>query len=384
MSEPLGVSGASARDGDGLAAPAPRRVSAHRFAPGLGGRAAVAGWGIAVPERRVTNHDWARRVDTSDAWIVERTGIRERRVAGEGETTASLAIEAGANAIKSADLSPGDIGLCIVATVTPEQPVPATASFVQEGLGIRGGAFDVDAACAGFVYGLVVGSALLSTGVLEAVLVIGSETLSRIADPEDRSTCVLFGDGAGAVVLTPSSVPSRRRRRADDRSRSRREGNTLDGPGLLAWDLGCDGSAASLLAVPAGGSRLPTTLETVAGGQHWLKMEGQEVFRRAVRAVVDSAASTLRQAGYTSDDVDLFIPHQANVRIIEAAASRLGVPPERTFVNIDRYGNTSAASIPLALAEAADSGRIPPGGLVLLSGFGAGMSWASALLGWRS
>jgi 3-oxoacyl-[acyl-carrier-protein] synthase-3 len=351
------------------------RPAPHPFSPGFGGRPAIAGWGVAIPDQRVTNEDWAQRVATSDEWIVERTGIRERRVAGPGETTASLAMEAGAEAIKRADLSPADIGCCIVATVTPEQPVPATASFVQDGLGLRGGAFDVDAACSGFVYALVVGAAMLSTGTLEAVLVIGSETLTRIADPEDRSTCVLFGDGAGAVVLTPATG-SRGRTGAPAVDAVRTES------GLLSWDLGCDGSAAGLLHVPAGGSRMPTTLETVAGGQHWLKMEGQEVFRRAVRAVVESSLGTLRQVDMTPDDVDLFVPHQANLRIIEAAASRLGIPPERTFVNIDRYGNTSAASIPIALAEAAESGRLRPGGLVLLSGFGAGMSWASALVRW--
>ena len=344
----------------------------HRFRPAPGGRAAVAGWGIAIPEKVVTNHDLTQRVDTSDAWIVDRTGIRERRVAGPSQTTASMAIEAGAAAIKLADLSPTDIGICIVATCTPEQPIPATASFVQDGLGLRCGAFDLDAACAGFVYALVVGSGLLSTGGLDAVLVIGSETLSRVADPDDRSTCVLFGDGAGAVVLVPEgSGPAGPHRP-----------NGTDGAGLLAWDLGCDGSAAPLLAIPAGGSRLPVSPETVAAGQHFLKMEGQEVFRRAVRAVVDSGAATMAQAGVTAADVDLFVPHQANLRIIDAAASRLGIPPERTFVNIDRYGNTSAASIPIALAEAADGGRLHPGDLVLMSGFGAGMSWASALLRW--
>jgi 3-oxoacyl-[acyl-carrier-protein] synthase-3 len=331
--------------------------------------AAIAGWGIAVPEQRVTNADWAAVVDTSDAWIVERTGIRERRVAGPDETTATLAIEAGAAAIKAADLTPADIGCCIVATVTPEQPIPATASFVQEGLGLRGGAFDVDAACAGFVYGLVTGSAMLATSHLQAVLVIGSETLSRIADPADRSTCVLFGDGAGAVVMVP--VPA-----------GRGPGAGGAAPGLLAWDLGCDGSAAGLLAIPAGGSRRPTTAETVAAGDHWLKMEGQEVFRRAVRAVVESARATMERAGVTAEQVGLFVPHQANIRIIEAAAVRLGIPMDRTFVNIDRYGNTSAASIPLALAEAADAGRLLSGDLVLMAGFGAGMSWASALVRW--
>jgi 3-oxoacyl-[acyl-carrier-protein] synthase-3 len=337
----------------------------QRFLAPPGRRAAVAGWGIAVPDARLTNEDWAQRVDTNDAWIVERTGIRERRVAGPGETTASMAIEAGAAAIKAADLTPADIGACLVATVTPEQPIPFTGAFVQEGLGLRCGAFDLDAACSGFVYGLVVGSSLLATGAMDAVLVIGSETLLRITDWSDRSTCVLFGDGAGAVVLTPNQ--------SDDAD---------GGPGLLAWDLGCDGSAAHLLSVLAGGSRLPTTGETVAAGSHFLRMEGQEVFRRAVRAIVESAAGTLDQAGVGVADVALFIPHQANIRIIEAAAARLGFPPERTFKNIERYGNTSAASIPIALAEAADAGLLQPGDLVLMSGFGAGMSWASALLRW--
>ncbi|MFN2502708.1 MAG: beta-ketoacyl-ACP synthase III [Acidimicrobiales bacterium] len=341
----------------------------QRFLAPPGRRAAIAGWGIAVPEARLTNQDWAERVDTSDEWIRERTGIQERRVAGPGETTATLAIEAGAAAIKRADLTPADIGACVVATCTPEQPIPFTGAFVQEGLGLRCGAFDVDAACSGFVYGLVVGSSLIAAGALDSVLVIGSETLLRITDWTDRSTCVLFGDGAGAVVLKPSGAAGGAPSGPDD-------------PGLLAWDLGCDGSAAHLLTVLAGGSRLPTSAETMAAGDHFLRMEGQEVFRRAVRAIVESAAGTLLQADVTPDQVDLFIPHQANIRIIEAAATRLGISPERTFKNIERYGNTSAASIPLALAEAADAGRLAPGDLVLLSGFGAGMSWASALIRW--
>ncbi len=321
--------------------------------------AAIRGWGTAVPARRVTNDELAQTVDTNDAWIVDRTGIRERRVAGEGETTASLAIEAGAAAIKRADLVPSQIGCCIVATCTPEQPLPATASFVQDGLGMRGAAFDLDAACAGFVTALVVGASLIGSGAMEAVLVIGSETISRLVDWEDRSTCVLFGDGAGAVVLTPSTTP-----------------------GLLAWDLGCDTSAISLLGVRAGGSRWPIDAQAIAERQHLIFMEGQEVFRRAVRALVDSAATTIDRAGLTPDDIALFIPHQANVRIMEAAAVRLGIPMERAFVNIDRYGNTSAASVPLALAEAADAGRLAPGDRVLVSGFGAGMSWATAIVHW--
>ncbi len=331
----------------------------QQFVAVPGRRAAIAGWGIAVPEGRLTNEDWAARVETNDAWIRERTGIRERRVAGDGETTATLAIEAGAAAIKQADLTPADIGACVIATCTPDQPIPFTGAFVQEGLGLRCGAFDVDAACSGFVYAIVVGASLLSTAGLDSVLVVGSETLLRVADWSDRSTAVLFGDGAGAVVLTPATDA-----------------------GLLAWDFGCDGSAAHLLSIAAGGSKLPTSADTIAAGQHYLRMEGQEVFRRAVRAIVDSAAGTLAEAGLTPDDVALFVPLQGNVRIIDAAATRLGIPSERTFCNIDRYGNTSAASVPNALAEAADSGRLKPGDIVLMSGFGAGMSWASAIVRW--
>ena len=298
-------------------------------------------------------------LDTTDEWIVERTGIRERRVAGPGETTATLAVEAATHAIKRAGLVPADIDLMIIATVTPEQPIPHTGAFVGETLGLQCGSFDMNAACAGFVYELVVGASMLQMGY-DHVLLIGAETLSRIIDPEDRTTTVLFGDGAGAAVLAP----------------------TRETPGVLAWDLGCDGSAAGLLEVPAGGSRLPASAATVENREHYLKMAGQEVFRRAVRAVVESATLTLERAGVDASDVAWFVPHQANGRIIDAAANRLGFEPERTLVNIDRYGNTSSASIPLALFEAVDDGRVHDGDLVLCSGFGAGMTWASALLRW--
>jgi 3-oxoacyl-[acyl-carrier-protein] synthase-3 len=324
-------------------------------------RACISGWGTAVPEQRVTNADLEQRVDTTDAWIVERTGIRERRVAAPSDSTGSMAIEAGTAAIKHAGIPPDAIDLLIVATATPEQPVPHTGAFVGEGLGLRCGSFDLNAGCAGFVYMLVVGSSLLTTGGLDHVLVVGAETISRVIDPEDRATCVLFGDGAAGVVL--SGAPD-------------------DGPGVLAWDLGCDGSAAALLEIRAGGSRMPSTAETIAAGEQYLKMQGQEVFRRAVRAVADSARMTLERAGVTPEDVAWFVPHQANVRIIDSAATRLGIPKERTIVNIDRYGNTSAASIPIAMAEAADDGRLRDGDLVLMSGFGAGMTWASALVRW--
>ena len=324
-------------------------------------RACVGGWGTAVPEKLVTNAEMEQRVDTTDAWIVERTGIRERHVAATTDTTASLAIDAGTAAIKNAGITPDAVDLLIVATASPEQPIPHTGAFVGEGLGLRCGSFDLGAGCAGFVYMLVVGSSLLATGNLDHVLIVGAEILSRIIDPDDRATSILFGDGAAAAVLS----------RSPD-----------DGPGVLAWDLGCDGSAAGLLEIRAGGSRMPATAETIAAGEQYLKMQGQEVFRRAVRVVVESARTTLDRAGVAASDVAWFVPHQANIRIIESASSRLGIAADRTIVNIDRYGNTSAASIPLALAEAADDGRLRDGDLVLMSGFGAGMTWASALLQW--
>ena len=324
-------------------------------------RACVGGWGTAVPEKLVTNAEMEQRVDTTDAWIVERTGIRERHVAATTDTTASLAIDAGTAAIKNAGIPPDAVDLLIVATASPEQPIPHTGAFVGEGLGLRCGSFDLGAGCAGFVYMLVVGSSLLATGNLDHVLIVGAEILSRIIDPDDRATSILFGDGAAAAVLS----------RSPD-----------DGPGVLAWDLGCDGSAAGLLEIRAGGSRMPATAETIAAGEQYLKMQGREVFRRAVRVVVESARTTLDRAGVAASDVAWFVPHQANIRIIESASSRLGIAADRTIVNIDRYGNTSAASIPLALAEAADDGRLREGDLVLMSGFGAGMTWASALLQW--
>lgn len=308
--------------------------------------ATITGIGTAIPEATLTNADVEARLDTSDEWIVARTGIRERRVAAPSETSGTLAVAASAAAIKEAGLVPDDVGLLILATTTPDQALPQTSALVHEGLGLRCGAFDVSAACAGFVHALVVGATLLDAGGLDAVVVVGSETLTRIVDPDDRATVPLFGDGAAAVVLRPAEATY----------------------GMQAWDLGCDGSASGILAIPA--------------GKQFIHMEGQEVFRRAVRAVIASAGNALRAAGKTAADVDLFVPHQANARIITMAADRLGISPERTMVNVDRYGNTSAASVPLALAEAADAGRLDDGDLVLLSGFGAGMTWASAVLRW--
>ncbi|MGH9022155.1 MAG: 3-oxoacyl-ACP synthase III family protein, partial [Acidimicrobiia bacterium] len=279
-----------------------------------------------------------------------------------GESTATLATSAAASAIKHAGLSAEDIDLVIVATTTPEQIIPQTAAFVHEGLGLRCGAFDVNGACAGFVYGLVVSSSLLCTAGFNHVLLVGAETLTRVVDSEDRGTAILFGDGAGAAVLSRCSDAT--------------------GPALLGWDLGADGNLSELIGVPAGGSRRPSSPETLEAGLHYMKLRGQEVFRRAVRITVESSLLVLSKCGLTPSDVDLFVPHQANSRIIDAAVRRLGIDPGRAAVNVQRYGNTSAASIPLALFEAADEDRIDDGDLVLLSGFGAGMTWASALLRW--
>ena len=304
--------------------------------------AAITGWGTALPDKIVTNADLSARLDTSDEWIVERTGIRSRHLGG---TTGGLATEAAAAALARANLSPADVDLLVLATTTPDQAVPATASAVQHELGLACGAFDLNAACSGFVYALVVTAGMLGHGVSRA-LVVGAETLSRITDHDDRTTAVIFGDGAGAVVLEHPGTGS-----------------------LLGWDLGSDGSGRAILCADHGGT---------------IEMEGREVFRRAVRVTVDSAQAALGRAGVAASDIALFVPHQANIRIVDAVGQRLGIPPERTAVVLDRTGNTSAASIPLALADALDAGRVGPGDLVLLSGFGAGMTWASAVLRWRS
>lgn len=304
--------------------------------------AAIRGWGSALPPQVVTNVDLESRLDTTDAWIRERTGIVERRIGG---TTTGLAVDAGQEALACAGLTGADVDLVVVCTTTPDRTIPSAASAVQDALGIAGGAMDLNAACAGFVYGLVTAFGLLSLGTLRRVLLIGSETLSRVVDWEDRNTAVLFADGAGAVVL-----------------------EAVDGPGdLIGFDLGTDGSTGHLLYAELGGH---------------LKMEGREVFRRAVRVTVDSASMALERAGLRADEVDVVIPHQANLRIIDAACSRLGVPVERTVNTLDRTGNTSAASVPITLGTALDGGRIGPGDTVLLVGFGAGMSWASAVLRW--
>ena len=321
----------------------------------------ISGWGAAAPERRVTNAELETRMDTNDEWIVERTGIRERRAADEGVTTATLAADAARIALDRAKIRAADIDLLIVATCTPEQQIPHTGAFVSDLLGLACPSFDLNTACAGFVYSLVVGASMIGSAGMRNVLVAGAETLSRFVDPHDRGTSILFGDGAGAAVLS-----------ANDHS------------SLLGFDLGCDGSATEILGLRAGGSRLPTSQATLDRGQHFIHMQGQEVFKRAVRAVADSAAIALDRAKLTAAEIDWFVPHQANIRIIQNAGQRLGIDMNRTIVNIDKYGNTSAASIPMALFEAVDDGRVKPGDRILLSGFGAGMTWASAIVEWTA
>ncbi|MDA8027224.1 MAG: ketoacyl-ACP synthase III [Actinomycetota bacterium] len=304
----------------------------------------ITGWGTALPEKIVTNADFEARLDTNDAWITERTGIKERRFGG---TTSSLAVEAGRNAIKSAGLSPEDIDLLILSTTTPDQTVPATASVVQAELGLRCGGFDINAACAGFVYAMVVANSMITTG-LKRILVIGSDTLSKITDQEDRSTAVLFADGAGAIVMEQTS--------ADENA-------------FFGWDLGLDGSLVPILYCDHG---------------DYLKMEGREVFKKAVLSMVSSAKNAMERSGVTADQISLVVPHQANLRIIEAALKRLEIPIEKAAIVLHKTGNTSSGSIPLALGGAADDGRLKDGDYVLFCGFGAGMTWSAAVIKWVS
>ena len=346
----------------------------------LTGGVRIAGWGTAVPSRRVTNKDLAAYLETSDEWIVERSGIRERRWAGPGESTGPLSVAAARRALAHAGVDPADLDAVVLATTTPDRPMPSTAADVAAALGATAGAFDVNAACAGFVYALVVASGLVSVGAAGTVLVVGADTMTSIIDPQDRGTAVLFGDGAGAVVLTGTrATPGLDTVPRLDRDPARR---LLAAPGLVASDLVGDPAGVDLLTIPAGGSARPASAETVAAGEHVVRMDGREVFRRAVRGVEASIRRTLDRAGCSPDDVTLFVPHQANARIVDAVLARTGLSAERTWSTIDRYGNTSAASIPIALAEAADAGTVADGDLVLLCGFGAGITVGTALWRW--
>ncbi|MET0235482.1 MAG: ketoacyl-ACP synthase III [Kibdelosporangium sp.] len=318
----------------------------------------ITGWGMAVPERRVTTTELAARFEIDEDWIISRCGIHERRAIDPGQSTASLAIDAGRQALERAGLTGKDIAHLIVATATPEQLSPATSAFVHHGLGIAGSAHDVNSECSGFIYGLVTAAALMKIDP-RPILLIGSDTHSTQINPKDRDLSILVGDGAGAIVLQPTP---------DD--------------WVLAWNLGADGSRQDSLRVQAGGSRMPTTATTFADGLHFSEIKGNEIYLNAVRFTVRSVRATLEQAGLTVDDVDHFVPHQANIRIINSILDHTGLKPEKLVTNLWKYGNTASASMPIAMFDALEEGRFANGDLVLLAGFGAGMTWGSVLLQW--
>ena len=321
----------------------------------------VVGWGKYVPEKVVTNHDLAKIMDTSDEWIRTRTGIVERRFADEDETTASMSIAAAKLALDRARIAPTAVDMIIVATLTPDHIFPSTACLVQDALGAtNAGAYDLSAACAGFIYGLSMGTSMIQSGAAKVVLIIGAETLSRILDVQDRGTYPLFGDGAGAVVL-----------KADEMS-----------GGVLSSVLGADGSGAEHLILPAGGCKLPSTHQTVDQRLHYMKMNGREVYRFATRVMAKAAKQACDKAGIEIDNINLFIPHQANIRIIESASKQLKIGDDKVFTNLDRYGNTSAASIPIALCEAIEQGKISAKDKIVMVGFGAGLTWGASVVEW--
>jgi len=323
----------------------------------------IIGWGMYAPPNIVTNDDLAKKMDTTDAWIRERTGIAQRHVASEKESTAAMAIYAARAAIERANINPMEIDLVIVATVTPEYPFPATACLVQSAIGAeRAGAFDLEAGCSGFVYGLAMAAGMIRGEMHNTILVIGVETLSRIVDWNDRATAVLFGDGAGAAILRASEKPG----------------------GVVASVLGADGSGGELLILPAGGARHPAGPETVLSKMHYVRMNGREVYRFATRVMAEAAQIVVKRAGWSLEQIDLFIPHQANARIIESAAKALKLASDKVFVNLQNYGNTSAASIPIALCEAVDAGKVKPGDRLVLVGFGAGLTWAACAIQWTA
>ena len=320
----------------------------------------IIGLGEYLPKKVLTNADLEKMVDTSDEWITSRTGIKERRLAAQDEATSDLAFAAAKEAILDARIKPEDIDLIIVATITPDMPFPSTASILQNMVGAKNAVcFDVSAACAGFVYALSMAHQFIARGVYKKALIVGAETLSAVTDWKDRNTCVLFGDGAGAAVLSEVSSG-----------------------GILSTYLGCDGSKVNLLNLPAGGSRKPASKETIERREHYIKMQGNELFKIAVKTMTDAALTVLKQAGLGFSDVDLIIPHQANSRIITAVGKKLGIPPEKIFINIEKHGNISSASTATALCEAVKEGRIKKGDIVLLDAFGAGLVWGACVIKW--
>jgi 3-oxoacyl-[acyl-carrier-protein] synthase-3 len=326
------------------------------------GAISITGIGAYAPERVVTNHDLSELMETSDEWIVERTGIHERRIANDDQALTDLALPASRQALEQAGVDAASIDLVIVATVTPDMAFPSAGAIIADELGAPdAAAYDLSAGCTGFMYAVAQGYGMVASGLSRRALIIGGDVLSKILDWSDRRTAILFGDGAGAVVLDRVS-----------------EG------GFLGFELGADGSGGPQLFLPAGGSRAPATAETVAEKQHFVQMNGREVFKFATRVLVSSAQKVLAECGKTVDDVDVYIPHQANVRIIDHAAEKLGIPKEKIVINVDRYGNTSSGSIPLALADAQADGRLQNGALVLMTGMGAGLTWGSSLIEWTA
>ena len=325
--------------------------------------ARITGWGMYAPSRIMTNDELTTLVDTSDEWIVSRTGIRERRIAADDETTTTLSVNASRDALAVAGIDPSELDLIVLGTCSPDYPMPATACLVGRDLGAtRAAAFDLQAACSGFVYALATANGFIRSGMYRNVLVIGVEVLSRFLDWSDRNTCVLFGDGAGAVVLQASDEPG----------------------GFAGFDLFSDGTGYEGIILPAGGSACPTTPQTAAAGQHFIHMAGRDVYKYATRQLAESTLGAIRNAGLAIGDIDQFVFHQANLRIIEHVAKQLDMPMEKTYVNIEKYGNTSAASVPMALTEAVAAGRIKPGDRVLMCAFGAGFTAAAAVVEWTA
>jgi 3-oxoacyl-[acyl-carrier-protein] synthase-3 len=321
----------------------------------------IIGTGKYVPENILTNQHLEQMVDTSDEWIRTRTGIVERRTVSPEQATSDLALEAAKEALANANLAPEDVDLIVVATITPDSAFPSTACIVQDRLGAeKAAAFDLSAACSGFIYGLATASSMIAAGLYKNALVIGAECLTKITDYTDRNTCILFGDGAGAVVL----------------------GEVPEGRGFLSFELGSDGSGGDLLKLSAGGSRMPASHETVEKRLHYIQMNGRDVFKFAVRIMGSAAEAALAKAGLTKKDIDLLIPHQANIRIIQASLERLELEPEKCVINLDKYGNVSAASIPIALAEAVEAGRVKEGDHIVMVGFGGGLTWGATVLVW--
>ncbi|MBH8601125.1 beta-ketoacyl-ACP synthase III [Thermoactinomyces sp. CICC 23799] len=321
----------------------------------------ILGTGSYLPEKVLTNADLEKMVDTNDEWIVSRTGIRERRIAAPDEASSDLSVKAAEKALKKAGIRAEELDMIIVTTVTPDMNFPATACLVQDRLGAKKAAtFDLSAACTGFIYGISTGAQFIATGVYKYVLVIGVECLSRIVDWTDRNTCVLFGDGAGAAVLGPVE----------------------EGYGFLSFELGGDGSGGNLLNLPAGGSRLPASEKTIQERLHYVHMSGREVFKFAVRVMGNATEEALAKAGLSKEDIDFLVPHQANIRIIDSAVKRLGLTEDKVVVNLDRYGNMSSASIPVALDEAVERGQIKKGDTMVLCGFGGGLTWGATVLKW--